>query len=324
MKPFLLLLITVSSACICRAQVLLSSAGSDLTIKSGTTFTLDRLTLTPSADFTISNNTITKATTVIHNTVNNYITRVYQFTNNSNTFSGTLQFGYSDGTELNGIPENALVINNHNGSSWSAYSSPSRDNSDNFIQNTGLSSIQFNELTLSSEFSTLPLRWVSFTATLRDSYVWLNWETAAESGIHEYYIEHSRDGLHWNRIGTIPVLGNMQSGKYRFTDTRPLSGLNHYRIVINEPGAALAYSQSKTVSLQPSDADFTLRSNVVTDGQLRYQANTPIVLFIYQADGRKIACYAATTGWQTADLSRYGKGVYYIRSSNHIRSFIIQ
>ena len=64
-----------------RAQLLKIPAGTDLTIASGTIFSADGLTLTPNANYTISNNTLTKATTISHAAGNPYISRVYQFAN---------------------------------------------------------------------------------------------------------------------------------------------------------------------------------------------------------------------------------------------------
>ena len=89
-------------------------ASTDITILAGTLFNVENLTLSPSADFTISNNSLNKFTTVTHPTSNPYISRVYQFFNNTNPYSGSVQINYTDGAELNGIAESALTLNIHN------------------------------------------------------------------------------------------------------------------------------------------------------------------------------------------------------------------
>ena len=91
------------------AQLLKVSAGTDLTILSGTIFHADGLTLTPSANFTISNNTLNKFTTITHPSSNPYISRVYRFTNTTSAFTGSVQINYRDGAELNGIAEKELI-----------------------------------------------------------------------------------------------------------------------------------------------------------------------------------------------------------------------
>lgn len=324
MKPITYLLFTLCSSVSCYGQVIISSTGSDLTIIAGTAFTIEKLCLTPSADFTISNNSITKATSVVHTTANNYITRVYKFTNNSQPFSGSIQFGYTDGAELNNIPENALVINNHNGSSWNSFTSPSRDNSANVILNTGLTNVTLNELTLSSEFSTLPLQWLSFTAAAHNNQVFLQWSVTIDSGIAEFGIEHSTDGQIWHNTGSMPAMGNNQNGKYSFIHTRPSLGVNHYRIVIIENGRSSVYSQSKKVLFRSALPEFEVENTLITTTQLRFRAQKPTVLSLYHADGRKLAQYSANAGWVNADMSQYGKGVYYIRSSTLMIPILLQ
>lgn len=63
---------------ITQAQLLKVSDGSNMTILNGTVFNVENLTLIPSADFTISNTTLGKFTTVTHTTANPYISRVYR------------------------------------------------------------------------------------------------------------------------------------------------------------------------------------------------------------------------------------------------------
>lgn len=118
---------------ITQAQILKVSDGSNMTILNGTVFNVENLTLIPSADFTISNTTLGKFTTVTHTTANPYISRVYRFTNNTNAFSGSVQINYTDGAELNGIPENQLTLNIHNGTSWNAHPATTRNGTINFV-----------------------------------------------------------------------------------------------------------------------------------------------------------------------------------------------
>ncbi len=69
MKKITLLTLPFLFAFISHAQQLLKvTPGTDITILSGTAFRVDSLTLTPSADFTLSNTTLSKATTVVHTT----------------------------------------------------------------------------------------------------------------------------------------------------------------------------------------------------------------------------------------------------------------
>jgi len=130
-----------------QAQIITISPGSDLTIKQGTIFSADSLILTPSADFTLSNLKLNKNTSASRPLLKPYIARVYQFTDITNPFSGTVQINYRD-AELKGINETRLTLNIHNGIVWNAYPATSRDAVSNFVLTSGLNAVAFNELTL--------------------------------------------------------------------------------------------------------------------------------------------------------------------------------
>ena len=151
--------------------------------------------LTPSADFTICNNTLDKFTTVIHTTSNPYIARVYRFTNNTNSFSGSVQINYTVGDELNGIPENQLPLNIHNGTAWTAYAATTRDGTNNFVLTNSVSSTGLNELTLANSLTPLPLTWLSFTATKQNQTALLKWATAQEQNTRNFTVQRSFNGI---------------------------------------------------------------------------------------------------------------------------------
>ena len=60
-----------------QAQVLSISPGTNLVIKQGTVFSTDSLTLTPSADFTLSNISLTRNSTLSHAVLNDKIFRAF-------------------------------------------------------------------------------------------------------------------------------------------------------------------------------------------------------------------------------------------------------
>jgi hypothetical protein len=123
MKKLPMLCLAALFFCNAHAQLLTVDPGASLTIQNGTQFHADGLTLIPSADFILSNVVLSRSATPIHPPGNTHISRVYQLSNTSNAFSGSIQIDYTDGAELNGIPETALTLNIHNGTNWAAYPS---------------------------------------------------------------------------------------------------------------------------------------------------------------------------------------------------------
>jgi hypothetical protein len=308
-----------------QAQLLKVSAGTDLTILSGTIFHADGLTLTPSADFTISDNTLSKSATVIHTTTNPYISRVYQFTNNTNPFSGSVQVNYTDGAELNSIPEAQLTLNVHNGSAWIAYPASTRDATNNFVLTNGLSSVSLNELTLANLSTPLPLVWLSFTATKQNQAALLQWATAQEQNTRNFTLQHSSNGINWAVIGTLPAAGNSSiTSNYSYIHATPITGVNYYRILQTDMDYRNSYSAIRTLKFTKTDEPFIIIGNPVTNNVLTVQVNTSINLAFYSADGKLLWQENENAGTKNIDVSRYAKGTYLLKANSTAQKVVIQ
>ena len=228
MKNLPMLCLASLFLCNAHAQLLTVDPGASLTIQNGTQVHADGLTLIPSADFIISNVVLSRSITAVHTPGNTYISRVYQFSNTTNAFSGSIQINYDDG-ELNGLAEANLTLNIHNGTNWSAYpASSTRDAINNYVLTNGLNGITLNELTLASQFAPLPLTWLSFTVKAQNnSQSLLQWATAQEQNTKDFYIQHCADGINWVTIGSLPAAGNSNStSHYNYVHTNPVTGLN--------------------------------------------------------------------------------------------------
>ena len=310
----------------CNAHAQLTIVGSSsLTIENGTQIHADGLTLIPSADFTLSNITVSKSAIVVHTTVNTYISRVYQFSNTSNAFSGSIQINYIDG-ELNGLAEADLTLNIYNGTNWAAYPASTRDAINNYVLTNGLSGITLNELTLASQFAPLPLTWLSFTAIAQNnSQSLLQWATAQEQNTKDFYIQHCADGINWVTIGSLPAAGNSNStSHYNYVHTNPVKGLNYYRIKQTDVDSRYSYSPVTTLSFTRALQPFTILSNPVTNDVLTLQVNMATSLAFYTADGKLLWQEQVNAGTKTIDVSRYAKGTYLLKTITATQKVVIQ
>ena len=307
------------------AQLLTVASGTDLTILSGTIFHADGLTLIPSANFTISNNTLNKSATIIHTSANPYISRVYQFTNNTNLYSGSVQINYTDGAELNGIPENALTLNIHNGTAWIAYPATTRDATNNFVLTNGVSSVTLNEFTLANLSTPLPLVWLSFTATKQNQTALLQWATSQEQKTRNFGVQHSSNGINWTGISTLPAAGNSNStNNYSYVHTNPVTGINYYRILQTDMDNRNSYSAIRTLKFTKTDEPFTITGNPVINDVLTVQVNTATGLALYTADGKLLWQEPVNAGTKYIDVSRYAKGTYLLKANNTAQKVVIQ
>lgn len=317
---FCLLLSDIASA-----QVLKISAGTDITIVGGTVFKTESLTLTPSANYTLSDNTLTRSGTLIHPSSNPHITSVYQYSNNTNPFSGSLQINYTDGAELNGIAEGDLTLNIHNGTSWTDYPVAIRDGTNNFVLTTGLSGVMLNEITLAGLSTSLPLVWLSFSAAKQNQTALLQWATAQEQNTRDFEVQHSSNGINWRGIGVLPAAGNSNiASRYSYVHTTPVTGINYYRILQTDLDRRNSYSNLRILQFTAADKHFSIIANPVTNNVLTVQVATTAVLALFTTDGKVVWQQQVNAGTKYIDISRYAKGVYLFKVNSTVQKVVIQ
>jgi len=319
-------LLCLASLFLCSAHAQLTvDPGASLTIQNGTQVHGDGLTLIPSADFILSNVVLSRSAIAVHTPNNTYISRVYQFSNTTNAFSGSIQINYTD-AELNGLAEANLTLNIHNGTNWAAYPASFRDPIENFVLTNGLSGITLNELTLASQFAPLPLTWLSFTAKAQNnSQSLLQWATAQEQNTKDFYIQHSADGINWVIIGSLPAAGNSNSTSYyNYVHTNPVKGLNYYRIKQTDVDSRYSYSPVRMLSFTRALQPFIILGNPVTNNVLTLQVNMATSLAFYTADGKLLWREQVNAGTKTIDVSRYAKGTYLLKTITTTHKVVIQ
>ena len=306
-------MITVSKFYCLQAQILTVSPGTDLVIKPGTVFFADNIILTPSADFTLSNISLSRNTIVSHPVLNTYIARVYQFSASTNPFSGSIQINYQDGAELNGLSESDLQLNVHNGFTWQQFASTTNDVVNNYVLSASLPGVQLNELTLAAIGAALPLRWRSFTAAKQQENVLLQWSTFSEQNSKSFILQTSSTGTTWNTLATVSAAGNSPSiHDYNYLHTSPATGYNYYRIVETNIDGKYNYSLVRKVLFQLTPWHIELLGNPVINGILEVKItlarsnDIAPTLKLYTADGKLlwISNPARHTGHKCNRLSK--------------------
>lgn len=128
------------------AQVILDVNGSNFNVQSGTTIAVGGLEMTPSADFNL-NTSITLATSISNSATFPFIPRVYQFSQTTNPFTGTIKIKYLD-SELVGLgfTESTFKILYHNGTSWAIDNSSTNDATLNATLSGTVTAKPLNEL----------------------------------------------------------------------------------------------------------------------------------------------------------------------------------
>lgn len=322
-KEICLVLLVVVFLSATNAQLLKITPGGSITVTNGATFHADGLTLMPTANFTITDNELIRTTAVTHTTPNPYIFRVYQFINNTPVFNGNIQINYTDGTELNNIPENVLTLNIHNGTFWNSWLPTTRDATNNFILTNNISSV-LNELTLANQSLPLPLNWLWFTATKQDNMALLKWSTAQELNTKNFLIQHSKNSTDWNDIGSVAALGLSTVNNYSFIHTNPKAGVNYYRIKQVDTDNRFTYSLVNKLSFNTAEESFAVLGNPIINKTLIVKANKAMLLSIYAADGKLLFTQNINEGVKYIDLTKCAAGIYLIKTENYTQKIIVQ
>jgi Secretion system C-terminal sorting domain len=171
----------------------------------------------------------------------------------------------------------------------------------------------------------LPVTWLSFTATKQSSSVLLSWSTATEQNTKDYKVQHSINGVNWNDIGIVPAAGNSNTvQQYNFVDQNPASGLNYYRLLQLDLDGKINYS--KVVSFNFSDAEHMLKiyPNPVVNGTVTVSLKQSSIVGVYNSIGIKLMQKEFTAGEHLFKLSQLSKGTYYMKVKDEAVLFVIQ
>ena len=103
----------------------------------------------------------------------------------------------------------------------------------------------------------------------------LKWTTINESGLKEFIVERSTDGIEYQNIGKVDAQGGVQEADYTFLDVAAEQGLSYYRLKSIDADGSHEYS---TVAI----ADMLLKNNFTVvslsppsnDGQLEMVVNS--------------------------------------------------
>lgn len=300
MKPKLLMLIAVMPWFhLLHSQIITIQSGANLFLSSGSQLYVDGLVLQPSADVNITgSNSITKSTTVIHPTANPYISRVYQLANTLTGFSGTITIYYQD-AELNGIPENVLTLNVHNGSSWMAYNTGiTRDGTENFVTTAGISNAGLNELTLANLSSPLPLRWLGIEARAAGENNVVTWKTSDEVNVKDFQLQKSQDGIGWINEGSSIAASNTPGlHSYSYTDRNRYAPITFYRVRQQDWDGRSSYSKVVSVKISNTPSILLMPNPAISQLQIKSSSQPVTSVVIFNAAGSKV--YAAENINQT-------------------------
>ena len=163
--------------------------------------------------------------------------------------------------------------------------------------------------------SPIPVKLISFTGILVENQTVLNWKIGAASANNSYEIEKSADGYHLTSIGTVSAkAGALQ---YGFTDAKPFSGINYYRLKSIDKTNAFEYSKVVSVFVNIDGLNIIKGGNVinVTGGR----PNSRLAVIVYNSLGQVVLTnqqVIPSTKVVTTYLHNLAAGMYIIHAAS--------
>ena len=170
----------------------------------------------------------------------------------------------------------------------------------------------------------LPVELTSFTSTVNDRNVRLNWSTAVEFNNAGFEIERRivNNGSQWTKIGFVEGNGTTNEPKnYSFTDTKLHTGKYNYRLKqIDYNNVSTFFNLSNAIEIGvPKKSELSQNYpnpfNPVTSIDYNLPFTGTVSLKIYDINGREIVTLVnetQTAGYYTVqfDASKFASGIY--------------
>lgn len=163
--------------------------------------------------------------------------------------------------------------------------------------------------------STLPVELLNFFARCNDEVNDLHWQTASEHQSKEFIIQRS-DGLSdFVDIGVVNGQGNkLVISEYEFTDPRPVSGNNYYRLKQVDLDGSFSYSWIEVVNKNLMPGEPQVFPSPFCDEKLnvQYAGNVGDDVQIYSNDLKLVRQFRLQSGMAELALTELTDGVYYM------------
>ena len=305
-------------------ELFIGSDANSLVIKANELLTISGITLSPTADFNLTNNQIIKASTVTNTASQSYVPLVFRFGSNTNAFTGSIAISYAGVSHS--LNENNFKFHYHDGTRWNRDATSTVNTGTDVVTSSALSSIVLNELTISDVPTTLPVTWLSFTGRKQGDVVVLDWATATEQNTKDFEVEHSTNTQTWTILGTVVAEGNSNFPRnYTFTHSSPFKGniYNYYRIKQRDVDGQFSYSRIVSLIYGEPGADVMVYPNPATTSLMVYLSSDEEVRIINLV-GASVWKSNLPAGRHQISVAHIERGVYLLQVGNQWRKIVLQ
>ncbi len=167
------------------------------------------------------------------------------------------------------------------------------------------------------QMDAMPVTFISIKAFQKNQNIVVEWNVENESGIQQYEIEKSADGINFLKAGIVPAL-NKGAVNYSWVDEQPFEGNNYYRIRSVSRDGKINYTQILKVVMGKITADISVYPNPLKDGfihlQLKNQAPGIYTMRLFNSLGQPMTSHkmnvADTNSQESIPVNNLPKGIY--------------
>ncbi|MEJ7610590.1 MAG: T9SS type A sorting domain-containing protein [Ferruginibacter sp.] len=159
---------------------------------------------------------------------------------------------------------------------------------------------------------------LDFNAKKADKSVNLDWVTSTEQNSASFDVEFSREGSRFEKLGTVAAAGTSTTPRsYSFVHTKPVNGLNYYRLRQVDIDGSFRYSIVRTVKFSNGNS-ITVMPNPTTD-RIYINSNSGGIMQsieIFTTEGKKMQQINNFPIGNSIDLSKYAPAAYILRMTD--------
>jgi len=174
----------------------------------------------------------------------------------------------------------------------------------------------------------LPLKLLSFTATLNNNDVLTTWLTTDEINTRNFEIERSINGINFYKIGELPAYNNSGNHTYNYTDKNIINlstSTLFYRLKQIDNDGKFTYSEIKNVKIVKENAVAIYPTPTINNIKIVTKRNIDFIQ-LYDLQGKKIKEWSGTK--TDLDVHNILSGVYilniYFKSGEMVNQKILK
>ena len=167
------------------------------------------------------------------------------------------------------------------------------------------------------QMNALPVTFVSIKAVQKDKNILVEWSVENESGMQQFEVEKSSDGINFLQIGIIPAL-NKGAADYNWIDAQPFGGDNYYRIRSVSRDGIINYTKIIRVTIAKITGKISVYPNPINDGSIHLQmTNQPTGIYrikLLSSSGQMLITgkitHSESKAMETIHAGHLPKGIY--------------